>query len=214
MSVAIIDLAFPVAGTTIPVDHGYALFAALSRVVPGIHACASLGVHPIQGRLCGDRQLALTNTSAVTLRGDLASLLSVVGLTGQTLSIAGRPVTLGAPVISPLVPARHLVSRMVTVRGYQEPVAFLDALQRQMVSLNIHADILLMRAQGSHPWEGRVGSSDAWVRRTLCIAGREIVGYAVQATAHTDSDSLALQARGLGGRRRFGCGVFVPARES
>ncbi len=32
-----IDLAFPLRGETLPLDHGYALFAASSRVVPALH---------------------------------------------------------------------------------------------------------------------------------------------------------------------------------
>jgi len=33
----IIDLSFVLVGTTFPLDHGYCLFSALCRVVPGMH---------------------------------------------------------------------------------------------------------------------------------------------------------------------------------
>jgi len=36
------------------------------------------------------------------------------------------------------------------------------------------------------------------------------VGYAVRVSGLSDEDSLKLQERGLGGKRRMGCGVFVP----
>ncbi len=32
-----VDLCFPVLGQTLPSDHGYALYAALSRVLPALH---------------------------------------------------------------------------------------------------------------------------------------------------------------------------------
>src|ERR1700694_1694939 len=50
-------------GDTIPADHGYALLRAISRHVPSIHGDATIGVHPIHGRLVGDRRLALTPAS-------------------------------------------------------------------------------------------------------------------------------------------------------
>jgi CRISPR-associated protein Cas6 len=49
------------------------------------------------------------------------------------------------------------------------------------------------------------------IRRTLGIHGKQIVGFAVRVDGLSSEDSLTLQARGLGGRRRFGCGAFVPA---
>ena len=33
----IIDLSFVLVGTTFPLDHGYCLFSAICRVVPGMH---------------------------------------------------------------------------------------------------------------------------------------------------------------------------------
>jgi len=39
-----------------------------------------------------------------------------------------------------------------------------------------------------------------------------VVGYAVVVRGLDPEGSLRLQERGLGGRRRFGCGLMVPAR--
>ena len=50
-SMPVIDLAFELRGAEIPLDYGYALFAALSRVVPRLHGDRRVGVHPIRG--CG-----------------------------------------------------------------------------------------------------------------------------------------------------------------
>jgi CRISPR-associated protein Cas6 len=51
------------------------------------------------------------------------------------------------------------------------------------------------------------------VRRTLEIAGRTVVGYAVEVSGLTAEESIILQENGIGGRRRFGCGIFIPARD-
>jgi len=48
-----VDLAFRLTGSKIPVDHGYALYSAISRVLPEIHGAANIGVHPIRGTYSG-----------------------------------------------------------------------------------------------------------------------------------------------------------------
>ena len=44
------------------------------------------------------------------------------------------------------------------------------------------------------------------------VKGQVIVGFAVQVKGLSAADSLKLQADGLGGRRRLGCGFFLPVR--
>ena len=43
------DIAFPVRGDPLPLDHGYLLFSALSRVAPELHRQPAWGVHPVLG---------------------------------------------------------------------------------------------------------------------------------------------------------------------
>ena len=50
----ILDILFRVIGTEVPVDHGYALFGALSRILESdcdrwLHGNAHIGLHTIRG---------------------------------------------------------------------------------------------------------------------------------------------------------------------
>jgi CRISPR-associated endonuclease/helicase Cas3 len=47
-------------------------------------------------------------------------------------------------------------------------------------------------------------------RQVVKVKGVLIVGYEVGLSRLNPRESLVIQAAGLGGRRRFGCGVFVP----
>jgi len=49
-----VDLAFRTTGARIPVDHGYALYSAISRILPWIHADRTIGIHPLRGRYIGE----------------------------------------------------------------------------------------------------------------------------------------------------------------
>ena len=42
------------------------------------------------------------------------------------------------------------------------------------------------------------------------IKDKSIVGYALRVVGLTAEESIRLQETGLGGRRRMGCGVFLP----
>jgi len=44
-----VDLAFRLTGSKVPVDHGYALYSAISRLLSEIHGATNIGVHPIRG---------------------------------------------------------------------------------------------------------------------------------------------------------------------
>ncbi len=64
----IIDLSFVLVGTTFPLDHGYSLFSAICRVVPGLHGDRRIGVHPIRGRQTAPGVLTLDDRSRLKLR--------------------------------------------------------------------------------------------------------------------------------------------------
>jgi hypothetical protein len=40
-----VDLAFRLTGSKVPVDHGYAPYSAISRLLPEIHGAKNIGVH-------------------------------------------------------------------------------------------------------------------------------------------------------------------------
>ncbi len=63
-----VDLAFRLVGTKLPVDHGYALYSAINRLIPELHDAKSVGVHPIRGRYSGEGNLLLTPASRLILR--------------------------------------------------------------------------------------------------------------------------------------------------
>jgi CRISPR-associated protein Cas6 len=204
-----VDLAFPVRGPAIPADHGYALFSALCRLAPGIHSEAGLGIHAINGRTEGPRRLVLTNRSTVRLRLAVQHIPEYVALAGRRLEIEGQGVTLGFPSLISLVPAASAFSRLVIIRGFTEAEPFLEAVQRQLAMLNIKAIPALVARPATKPREHSAGGKGPWVRRTLRLRDKDIVGFALRVDQLTAEESIRLQEHGVGGRRHFGCGLFI-----
>jgi len=209
-----VDLSFALNGSTIPVDHGYAVYAAISKVVPTIHGDNQIGIHPIYGRLAGNRKLAISKSSRLVVRLPSDRLMDVLPLAGKTLDVGGGKVVLGVPTVQVLVPAASLSSRLVVIKGFMEPEPFREAVQRQLDVLAIQGRASLVSTEdavkANADRDG--GTKSPWVRRTLRIRDKEIVGFAVRVEGLTAEEAILLQERGVGGRRRFGCGIFVAVR--
>jgi hypothetical protein len=62
-----VDLAFRLVGTKLPVDHEYALYSAINRLIPELHDAKNIEVHPVRGRYSGDGNLLLTPPADVKL---------------------------------------------------------------------------------------------------------------------------------------------------
>lgn len=216
-----VDLAFPVTAAAggeaiLAVDHAYPLFAALCRIVPELHGDRRIGIHPIPGRLIGHRQLRIDLRARLILRVPPDRISSFLPIAGHRLDLDGTRLAVGPPDVRALRPWPALRSRLVVIRGFTEPELFLEAARRQLFALNLRgARVRLVPRRAARPWEreGR-GGPGPWVRRTVRIRDRQVVGYALDVEDLAPHESLLLQAAGIGGRRRFGCGLFLPRRTS
>ena len=190
----IIELSFRLLGRAIPVDHGYALYAALSRVVPELHDAQELGIQPVRGVYAGGGVLHLAPFSCLAIRLPQDQIQPVLKLAGKTADVDGHALHIGVPNARPLLPVANLRARLVTIKGFLESASFGEAAKRQLHSLGIVGEFVL------------------GTRRTLRVKDKQVVGFEVAVTELTAEESLILQEKGLGGRRRMGCGVFVPWR--
>jgi CRISPR-associated protein Cas6 len=210
-----VDVQFRITGTEIPADHGYHLLAAISKILPSLHGDDEVGVHAISGRFVGGRRLALTERSRLTIRLSPDRVAEVLPLAGKSLDVGGSPIRVGVPQMHALMPAARLYSRLVVIKGFLEPTDFLEAARRQLESLEIRGETSLVPQpeRVAANADRRGGTHSPYLRRTLRIRDKEIVGFALRVQDLTAEDSIRLQERGLGGRRRFGCGVFLPDKE-
>jgi CRISPR-associated protein Cas6 len=204
-----VDLVFPVRGKTIPRDHGYALYGALSRAVPELHGVGWLAVHGIGARSLGPETLTLHPSGSLRMRIPIDRIGAVLPLAGKNIEIVGRPLVIGVPSVLPLQAAPILDARMVVIKltnGARQdglPFAPLDfavrfqaEASRQLARLGIANELRILG------------------RSSIRVAGRRVIGCAVQVAGLSGEHSIVLQVRGIGGKRTMGCGVFRPARSS
>lgn len=187
----VVDLAFRLIGTRVPVDHGYALYAAISWLVPEVHEAKDIGVHPIRGRYDGNGNLLLGPSSRLVLRMPDTAIPPFIKLAGKAIDIDGHRVTVGVPEIRLLKPAATLYARLVTIKKFMEPETLLEAAKRQLEIAGITGNL-------------RLGE-----RRTFRVKDKQVVGFEMFAGDLDAESSAMLQEIGIGGRRHMGCGVFV-----
>src|SRR5205823_11349390 len=138
-----VDLAFRLIGTRVPVDHGYALYSAINRLIPALHDAKEIGVHPIRGRFDGDGCLILGPSSRLVLRMPDSKIHQYLKLAGNTLEVDVHRLRVRIPETRVLKPAATLYARLVTIKGFMEPEPFLEAARRQLETMGATADLRL-----------------------------------------------------------------------
>ncbi len=205
-----IDVAFPLAGDSIPRDHGYALFSAMSRVLgEELHGADWLAVHPVRGMPSTQGMLAIdARRSQLRLRLDPGAIPKVLPLAGKRLELASQALRVGVPNVFGIDPSPALYSRAVVIKfkdddlregpgeRFVSEALFRSAVERQLGALGVMARV-------------EIGG-----KREVRVRDKRVVGYAVTLRDLTDEASLRVQYAGVGGRQRFGCGVFTPHRDA
>lgn len=189
-----VDVAFPLIGRDLPIDHGYPLFGAVSRLVQRIHKEPTWGIHPVYGRREEPGRLRLLSSSRLTLRVPSGNIGELLVLSGQTLDVAGSTVAAGIPRVFPLKPLPSLRSRLVTIKKFaEEGIDFLGAVRRQLRALGVSEAAAI-----------KVGT-----RRVVRVSTHIIVGFPVELRDLTEAESVRVQTAGIGGRRHMGAGLFL-----
>jgi len=207
MQEELVDLHFPVRGDAVASDHGYPLYAALCRELPEAHGAAWLRVHPIRGERIVSGALRLRDYSGLTLRVPLDRIGLLLPLVGRVLDVGGARLALRAPSIVKLEGSDRLDARLVALkltaisRKSNQTIdkvvferVFRLELQRQLDALEVSAEVSLTG------------------RQQITVGGKRVLGFSVRLEGLTPDQSLRLQHDGVGGKRRMGCGVFVPTR--
>jgi CRISPR-associated protein Cas6 len=204
----IIDLLFPVVGSCVRTDHAYAQLAAFCHLLPRLHdGTIPVSIAPISGQYIGDGLLQINpKYSRLRARLPLQHVPDILPLAGKSFQIMGQRIHLGVPQIRALAPASALFARTVTIKHATEVPAFIAAARKQLDALNVGGQLEIPSgSSGTHEGEPH--------RHVMRIKETRIVCFSLLVRDLNPDESLRLQELGLGGRRRMGGGLFVPATE-
>jgi CRISPR-associated protein Cas6 len=125
-------------------------------------------------------------------------------LSGKKLNIGDSKISLGIPKVSLLRPHKSLYSRLVLINTPSEftQESFTKAVKRQLLALGIEQDPVLFYSKPGYPY----------LRKTIRVKDKELVGYPIIVPNLNPDESILLQEKGLGGKRKMGCGTFLGVR--
>lgn len=190
-----IELRFPVIGETLPSQHGYLMFAAMSDAISEIHGADWLQIATVGGELQQGHYLALNERAMLKMRLPVDKIPIVMELKKYLLDVQGHYVRLGAPTLHSLKPSKTLYARIATISGAKEAEEFYELATKRLREKGIVAKLDVLR------------------RRIVEIRGGKTIGFEMKLRDLSDADSIRLQSEGFGGRGRFGCGFLLPINQ-
>ncbi len=209
---ASIDIAFPLlASAIVPRDHGYGLYAALSRSHAELHGVSWLCVHPLSGTAQGD-QLHIEKGRDLRIRVPDTHIATVLSLTGRRLDVHGATLRLGVPRVYRLACVATLDARLVYIKLTSPPTRRHEELNRDTLDNDGMASRYGQEIRRQLDRLQIGGTFELRGRRSITVAGKRLVGFSVRVGELHVDESLRLQENGLGGKRSMGCGVFRPTR--
>ena len=188
-SIDMVDIAFNLQGGYVPSSYPFALWQEVVRCLPWLSEEPSAGILPLRGSVSGGG-LLLPQRAKLVLRLPAAREQQAGLLSGQQLNVEFSVLSVGEARIRPLQPHPTLHAQLV-VSTEREDV-FLAGIARQLSEMGIACKWICGKPH------------------TIADAGHSISGYSLVLHDLKPDKSLQLQSTGLGGERRFGCGIFVP----
>jgi CRISPR-associated protein Cas6 len=197
----VFDLVFRLRGTSLDIDHAFALSTALQAYLSN-ELCARIGVHGVRMAGSGngwnrpeqsDAALPLSRRARLAIRVHRDDSEEVGQIMDRTLQIGHQEVTLGNSVMRKLSTIGTLYARAICCDREQSETDFLTEMAALLKQMNIKVSKMICGRCG----EIRTGE-DTIFTRALMVADLEA------------EESVALQQQGLGSGRILGCGLFVP----
>lgn len=184
-----VDVVFDISGESVPVNYPFALWSELVRFVPELESESSVGVLPLRttGSDCG---MLLPKRAKLVVRLPRYLAGQMASLSGQELDLGGSSLKIGNAKLREIQP--HSTIHAHLVAGNTDEVVFVENVSARLADLGITASLIC-------------GRQSSLLDGEQCIQGFSLVIHDLK-----PEDSLRLQYNGLGGDRKFGCGIFVP----
>lgn len=186
-----LELCFQVLGQNLPVDHGYALYSSLCKIVPSFHEDKDSLVSSIKGRYSGNGMLNISPYSEILMRVPEEQVREYTAFAGSRLCMRKDKINIGVykPRLIQAIP--NLWAKIVTTKNGENIERFRKEVIRQLTNIAID------------PSKMTIGKRKVFQLRRKCI-----VGFEVYLNNLSHKESITLQENGLGGRKKMGCGFF------
>ena len=186
------EVVYDLKGRELPGDYAYVLWRELLRELPWLEAEENAGMLPLRSAR-SEGMLLLPRRAKLVLRLPQTRVQQARKLSGQTLDIGGHALEVGEMHERPLQPHPSLHAQLVVSAA--EESEFLQEVKSHLSELEIPCKWICGKKVEMHSGEGT-------------LTGYSLVVYELK-----PEGSINLQQAGMGGERRYGCGLFIPCKE-
>ena len=192
------DIQFDLQGSVLPQDNGYLLHQELVRLLPWLETEDLVGIHAIHGAATGEGELVrgqgdliLSQRTKLVIRLPKTRVADIARLTGQTISVGGHNLQIGAGKLRPITLHIPLYAHCVTT-GSDDETVFAAEIIRLLDDMHIDCRFICGR------------------RQAIMTADGAVPGYSLMLHGLGIEHAIKIQETGLGGHRKIGCGIFIP----
>ena len=198
----IVDINFKIKCAHLPLDHAYHLSTAILNTLPCLQKNHSAGIHLIHGAESGNgwirpsepgQFIYPSRRTLFTIRTPRQHIEEVKSLNGKSIAVGDASIEFSKPSIRKLSALTTIFARYVLTDHAGDENAFLNNMAELLLAKNIRARKMMSGRTTTFSFPGKT-----YTVRSLMIDGLD------------SSESVRLQQEGLGGGRKFGCGLFLP----
>ncbi|NJD88720.1 MAG: type I-MYXAN CRISPR-associated protein Cas6/Cmx6 [Betaproteobacteria bacterium] len=186
-----VDVAFGLAGESLPRDYELPLFREIARILPWVLKTPRAGILPMKGPRSPEGGVMITHRSRLVIRLPRDRVCSASALEREELRVGGVTLKVGEGSFRKHLGAPTLYSPRVTT-GEADEVRFLAVLEEEIAALGVRGRLICGRRVEVQLEEGRAPA------------------FPVAVHDLREPDSLLLQRAGLGRGQAVGCGLLVP----
>ena len=201
----VVDISYKLECKTLPIDHAQALTDAIHTALPWFGEEEFTGLHLIHVAESGNgwmrpedpenEVLCLSRRTRMTLRVPKHRVDDANKLTGQALDIDGHALTVKEGISKTLSILPTMFARYVLTEQDIDETEFL----KQMVEVLGTMDIPVTKMM-------------AGLQHKMSMRDGDIYTRSLMVAEMTPENAFKLQKHGIGGGRKFGCGLFMPQK--
>lgn len=185
----IIDVMFDLQAARVPAGYVFSLWQEVVRCLPWLAEVKHAGIVPLRGSDSNGDTL-LSQRTKLILRLPATYAQQALELSGKQLNVDGCELQVGKAKEKPLQPTTTLHAHIV--ESNLGEVDFLADMTAKLQEMKIPCKLICSK------------------QVLIKSARQEVTGYGLVLHDLKPAASVHIQSVGLGGARRFGCGMFVP----
>ena len=194
------ELSFSVNCRELPYDHAYELSSEILNLVPQIKNDNRNSIQTLHGPMSGNgwvrpdsENIPLSKRAKLIMRINKNQIDNIKDIEGKEIKLFGNSLKIGVSKVKNFLIVKDLFCRFVISDNKISEDDFLEKIQKELINFNVN----IKKALCGRSMMINFGKNAVYTR-SLMIADL------------SKEESLRLQEEGVGEKKLYGCGIFLP----